>query len=227
MTFRYPFLILLLLISWDVCAQETFVPPEAYPVDRYESGWMKNPFTLKTAPVAIAKDSFAKDLVLGSMYQVDSDITVIVVNTKTRERTSLKNQQPASNGMRVKEAALKDTKKESYVIVESAGEEATLHYDDAFLKQMVASNSAATNPSVNVPAKQPARLPAMPQTSAPGMPPGVPMPGSNKQQAPPMPGAEAPAPPNLPPGYRPPETNSGQPAPTINRRRMLTAPAPL
>lgn len=42
-------------------AEDTFQPPKAYPAARYEAGWNMNPFTLKTAPVALAKASFAED----------------------------------------------------------------------------------------------------------------------------------------------------------------------
>ncbi|WP_075089973.1 hypothetical protein [Verrucomicrobium spinosum] len=83
------------LLGSDVEAQQTFVPPEPFPAEKYENGWRKNPFTLKTAPVAIQRESFAKNLALGSMYDDAEGVTcVVVVNTKTRERTRLKGQEP-------------------------------------------------------------------------------------------------------------------------------------
>ncbi|WP_075090760.1 hypothetical protein [Verrucomicrobium spinosum] len=44
-----------------------FEPPQRHPQSRYEQDWARNPFTLKTAPVAIESQSFAKDLALGGI----------------------------------------------------------------------------------------------------------------------------------------------------------------
>ena len=124
-------------------AEERFSTPRAHPLERYESGWKKNPFTLKTAPLPIEVQSFAKDLAIGSMYQVGTATTVVVVNTKTRERTILRNGESAGNGMRVKLASIKDTRKESSAIVQLGGEEATLRYDTSYFKQVAAARTAA------------------------------------------------------------------------------------
>jgi hypothetical protein len=127
-------------------AGERFLPPSAHPVERYEPGWKKNPFTLKTAPLPVEVQSFAKDLAIGSMYQVGNETTVVVVNTKTRERTILRNGDSAGNGMRVKLASIKDTRKESSAIVELGGQEATLRYDTSYLKQIAAARTTAGRP---------------------------------------------------------------------------------
>jgi hypothetical protein len=124
-------------------AGERFVPPQEHRVERYEPGWRKNPFTLKTAPLPVEVQSFAKDLAIGSMYQVGEETTVVLVNTKTRERIILRNGQSASNGMRVKLASIKDTRKESSAIVQLGAQEATLRYDTSYLKQMAAARTAA------------------------------------------------------------------------------------
>src|SRR5262245_60918488 len=48
----------------------------------------------KTAPAATESPSFARDLAIGSMYQLGGEITVVVVNTKTDERTTLRGRKP-------------------------------------------------------------------------------------------------------------------------------------
>jgi hypothetical protein len=128
-----------------VCAQEAFVVPERYPQDRYENGWMKNPFTLKTAPVVAEKKSFAKDLVLHNILQVGNDVTAVLANAKTKEFFRVKSSEPASNGMKIRTHKIGDLRKDSYVEVELNGEFAVLRPDDAFRKQMLAGNSARGN----------------------------------------------------------------------------------
>ncbi|TLD71295.1 hypothetical protein FEM03_07125 [Phragmitibacter flavus] len=120
-------------------AEDGFAPPDAHPLKHFQEIWKKNPFTLKTAPVAVQKESFAKDLVLGSMVQFGEEIVAVVVNTKTRERTELVSGQNAANGMKIKTASLEDTRKDSFVEVEVNGESAVLHYDENFLKQLATS----------------------------------------------------------------------------------------
>ncbi len=85
-------------------AETAFTPPERYPVDRYESEWNKNPFTLKTAPIAVTKASFAENLAIGSYYGSKDKPTVTVVNTKTGERTRLQ-LRGGENGGRGRDAA--------------------------------------------------------------------------------------------------------------------------
>ena len=132
-----------------------FVPPAAYPMRRYEAGWSKNPFLLKAAPIAVQKESFAKDMALAGWRQAEDDITVLLVNTKTREYTRLKNNEPAPDGMKVKCAHLEDRRADTFVEIERGGEVATLRYDDAFLRQMAATASAAK------PQAQPANNPVL------------------------------------------------------------------
>ncbi|QIF05916.1 hypothetical protein [Roseimicrobium sp. ORNL1] len=134
---------MLALCAVYVQAQETFVVPERYSQDRYEAGWMKNPFTLKTAPVIAEKKSFAKDLVLHNIAGLEGgDALVVLANTKTKEMYRLKKSEPASNGMKIRYAVIKDARRDSYVEVELNGEFAVLRHDDAFRKQMLAGNSA-------------------------------------------------------------------------------------
>jgi hypothetical protein len=124
-------------------AQEAFVVPERYPQDRYETGWMKNPFTLKTAPVIAEKKSFAKDLVLHNIASPGGgEVLVVLANAKTKEFFRVRSSEPASNGMKIRTYKIGDLRKDSYVEVELNGEFAVLRPDDAFYKQMLAGNSA-------------------------------------------------------------------------------------
>lgn len=232
------------LLASDLSAQQSFVPPEAFPAEKYENGWRKNPFTLKTAPVAVQRESFAKNLALGSMYDDVEGVTcVVVVNTKTRERTRLKGQEPASNGMRVTESVIADTRRDSYAVVVSGGEKATLRYDTAFLKQMAAgqggggaaqgqANGAGqkkTNPNGAAPDPATAAMNMTMEQDQSGAP--QPPPGAYGQ--PPPQGASAGmtngggAPTPVPPGIRPQPgqpPNMGAGRPNIPSRRRLTVP---
>lgn len=142
MSIKLPISVFLLSTTLAV-AGEQFAPPEAHPLKHFDVIWKKNPFTLKTAPAAIQKESFAKDLVLGSMVQFGKETIVVVVNTKTRERTELVTGEAAANGMKIKSANLQETRQDSSVEIEKGGEVAVLHYDESFLKQLAASNAAA------------------------------------------------------------------------------------
>jgi hypothetical protein len=165
---------LTLLISCaSLIAQEgaAFVAPQPYPVSRYEAGWNKNPFTLKTAPVVAASASFAADLAIGSYYGDAENPTVDVVNTKTGERTRLKKDKPAPNGMKLVEVTIGTGRKEVSVNVTLGKEVATLQFNESYLKQVAGSAAAAKAAQGKTPAQTQARqLP----NGAPG---GVPLPG--------------------------------------------------
>ncbi|MEI6536382.1 MAG: hypothetical protein WCN98_13630, partial [Verrucomicrobiaceae bacterium] len=151
---------------------EEFVPPKPYASSRYETGWQKNPFTLKTTPVAIQKTSFASDLTLAGVRQSEDDTTVILANTKTREYTRLKNAEPASNGMKVKSVHLQGKRSDTYVELENGGEIAVVHYDEHFLSIMAGQTSspqpvAQTNLQNPNPARTTTAAPAIASNSMP------------------------------------------------------------
>ncbi|CAN5765989.1 hypothetical protein BH11VER1_BH11VER1_30120 [soil metagenome] len=205
-------------------AAEEFHGPEAYPVDRYIPLWDKNPFTLKTAPAAILKETFAKDLALAGITRIGADTTVLLVNTKTREYLRLKNQDTHASGMKVKSVNMKDTRSDSSVEVVMGTETSVLKYDDGFLKQMAAQvptqaplNVAANNPAIPVPMMPGAPAPqSMPNGGRPVTGVGV----ANNQDgrgnllAPPMPINGSPM------------TEPPQNRPNVPVRRVRTAPVP-
>jgi len=206
-----------------------FTEPKAHPISRYEAGWQKNPFTLKTAPVAVQKESFAKDLALAGWRQAGDDSIVILVNTKTREYTRLKNKEPAADGTKVKTAHLADRRSDTYVELERNNETASVRFDESYLKTMAAQQAAPAKPNPQVAMR------------APNIPGQGPAPGMNVNPATAVRPATGTAPNITPPGIpssRPsivppvapvqlPQTGAS-PAniPTIQRRRLNTLPQP-
>ncbi|QIF05182.1 hypothetical protein [Roseimicrobium sp. ORNL1] len=103
----------------------------------------------KTASVVTEAPAFARDLAIGSMYQLGGEITVVLVNTRTHERTMLRGSEPSFDGMRVKQASIRDTRRESSVVVEMGGKDATLYYDASYFKQMGSSRTGKQEVYVN------------------------------------------------------------------------------
>ena len=207
-----------------------FTEPKAHPISRYEAGWQKNPFTLKTAPIAVLKESFAKDIALAGWRQAGDDSIVILVNTKTREYSRLKNNEPGPDGTKVKTAHLADRRSDTYVELERSNEApAVVRYDESFLHQMGAQAAAAKpNPQVAMRA---------PNITGQSLPPGMnvnaasgmqPQPGTAPNITPP--GVPAGRPSIVPPvpGMQLPQTGASPTnnIPTIQRRRLNTMPLP-
>jgi hypothetical protein len=213
-------------------AAAQFSEPKAYPISRYEAGWLKNPFTLKTAPVAVAKESFAKDLALAGWRQAGDDNIVILVNTKTREYSRLKNQEAGADGIKVAAAHLEDRRSDTYVELEKNGEKAVVRFDEGFQRQMAAQGAgpkAGANPQLAL------RQPNAPgQGSAAGMVPGpggqpqrVTAPNINPNAAPGSGVVPTPVPIAAPGAAVRPSTGQlpGN-IPTVQRRRVNTLPQP-
>jgi hypothetical protein len=148
----------------------TFAPPQAYPASRYEAGWSKNPFTLKTVAPIAAQDSFARDLAIGAHYGAADNPTIVVVNTKTNERILLRKDQPAPGGMRLKSVHLSSTRTECRAEVEQGAEAVELTYDLNYLAQVSASQTsrqAAAKPAAGTAKKATVRPPLpLPVTQA-------------------------------------------------------------
>lgn len=192
---------------------EDFHQPQPYGADRYEAVWMKNPFTLKTAPAAVVKESFAKDLAISSIFTLEDDTTVNVVNTKTREQMRFSNKEERK-GMKIKSVNVRDTRGETSVELESGGETAVLKYDESYIK--IAGTNAGQPKALNPNQMLPGGVPG-----APGMQPvPVAQPGGQ-----PLNGNR---PPNVPlpqpVGVAQPFNAPNVPSPPM--RRQLTAPTP-
>lgn len=203
-------------------AAEDFHGPEAYPVDRYVPLWNKNPFTLKTAPAAIQKESFARDLALAGITRIGADTTVLLVNTKTREYLRLKNEEMHASGMKVKTVNMKDTRSESSVEVIMGSETSVLKYDTGFLAQMAAQVPTPANVASNTAGGAPPMVAGSPAPQQ-GLPGGVAPPQTNGT------GTMSPdGRPGLPPVPLPvngsPMANDSRLIPTVPTRRVRTAP---
>jgi hypothetical protein len=129
---------LALLFAGHLPAQEPYAPPRAHPVERYQQGWRKNPFALKTAPAVQEEVSFARDLVIAGYFGAAEDPSVVIVNTKTRERMLLKKSVTASNGMILHSITFTDSRKETMAEVTLNGATAVLRFDDSRGRQVAA-----------------------------------------------------------------------------------------
>ena len=160
------------LVSTMTRAEEpaVFTPPQAYPMERYEAGWNKNPFTLKTVPAEAPHGQFAADLTIGAYYGSASNPTVVLVNTKTRARIPLQKGQPGPQGMTLKSMKLNAPRSECQVEVTLGAESAVIKYDTAFLAQLSASPNPAGGNLAPVPTPGAAgrRPPGMPTPPAAG-----------------------------------------------------------
>ena len=145
-----------------------FAPPQAYPAERYQAGWGKNPFTLKTVAPMAAQGSFARDLAIGSHYGASDNPTVVIVNTKTNERILLRKDQPAANGMRLNSIQLAINRNDFQVEVLLGAEAAVIKYDASYLGQLAATDAgrAATKPAA-APGGKEIRLPPPPVQGPP------------------------------------------------------------
>jgi hypothetical protein len=138
-----------------------FTPPRAYDVTRYEAGWARNPFTLKTAPAPPAASSFAKDMVIGAYFGSSDSPTVVLVNTKTHERLRLKPGETATNGITLHSVSTGLRRSDWTVEVHGQrGEVAHLGFDENYLTQQAAK--VAKSPSPVAAPQQPAGGQALP-----------------------------------------------------------------
>lgn len=213
MMFRCFSLLIFLSLAPTAPAVEEFRAPEAHPVERYIPLWNKNPFTLKTAPAAIQRDSFAKDLALAGITRIGADTTVLLVNTKTRDYLRLKNEELHASGMKVKSVNMKETRSESSVEVIMGSETSVLKFDNGFLAQMVPQQAPAPG---MVPGGNNGVVPMPVLPGSPQAPPGMGNPIN--QDGRPYP-SNAPGQVNGSPMTTPPQM-----IPTVPTRRVRTAP---
>jgi len=164
----------LLLAPAGTMAQQpgVFQPPKAYDVGRYEAGWDKNPFTLKTvaAPAAV-NANFASGLAIGSYYGAMEDPTVVLVNVKTHQRFRLKKGQSTDAGMTLAAVNLSFTRREAYVEVKLGDQTARVKFDEGYLRQVAAAAMKAP-PVPPPPSRVPSRSPVTTADARAGVNPG-------------------------------------------------------
>ena len=209
-------IILLLLMAGPARAQQEatlFQPPVPYDVQRYEAGWNKNPFTLKTAAPVVEQASFAADLTIGTYFGDSADPTIVIVNTKTNERTSLKQGRPAANGMKLSSVNLGASRKDVLAQVTLGTETADIRYNDTYVKQMAAAETTKAPPMQQ--SIQPGGQLKIPTPQNPSQPGRVSPPGGAPATAPPPAQATAPINPGRP-GFVPPPVNGRAPLNAVN-----------
>lgn len=104
------------------------VIPQAFPRDRYEASWKKNPFLLKTAPVVQTKESWGTDYALTSIAKINGTYRVSLKNKKTGESKRLTEGSDAGD-FKIVSVNLQADRKSSSVEVEKGGEKVSLTYD--------------------------------------------------------------------------------------------------
>ena len=231
-------IILLLLLAVPALAQQEatiFQPPVPHDVQRYEAGWNKNPFTLKTVAPVVEQVSFAADLTIGTYFGDSADPTIIIVNTKTNERISLKQGQPAANGMKLSSVKWGTSRKDVLAQVTLGTETAAIRYNDSYVKQMAAAETTKAAP-MQQSRQQPGTPLIIPMPQNPSQPGRGPAPGtapSTAQAAPINPGRPGFVQPsgtlnalNPPPSTPLVSQSTGvQSAPPVPLRRRLVSPS--
>ncbi len=173
-------IILQLLIAVRAYAQQEamiFQPPVSHDVQRYEAGWNKNPFTLKTVAPVVEQVSFAVDLTIGTYFGDSADPTIIIVNTKTNERISLRQGQPAANGMKLSSVKLGTSRKDVVAQVTLGTKTASIRYNDSYVKQMAAAETTKAAPMQQT-QKQPGTRLIIPTPQNPSQPGKGSLPGT-------------------------------------------------
>jgi hypothetical protein len=142
---------------------ESAVIPQAFPRDRYEASWKKNPFLLKVAVIAQVKESWATDYALTSIANMNGTHRVSIKNKKTGESKRLTEGGTGDEEFKIVAVKLLPDRKSSSVEIAKGGETATLTYDP----MMTAPQSRGAVPG----------QPGVGRQSIPGVPviPGQPM----------------------------------------------------
>jgi hypothetical protein len=110
--------------------------PQAYPMDRYESMWDKNPFLLKTVVAVQPKESFAKDYALQYVIASNGVYRVAIFNRVTQERVRLEEGKPSGEFRLLKVNYDRDRNKTSVQIARGT-ETAEIRYDETVLSTPV------------------------------------------------------------------------------------------
>lgn len=212
----------LLLASIGQVELTAFEPPQRHPQSRYEQDWARNPFTLKTAPVATENQSFAKDLALGGIDNLGEGHRVILVNVKTQQRYPLKEGTPNAEGLVIKQVHRATTLKDSYVEIARGTEVARLEYNEAYLKSVAAS---AAPSSAGAKERKTAGAAAAASPAATTTAPSA-VPAGSLNRPPAHPPTQAPASQNIAATSSPPASVAGRSeSPTVRqRRRVQTVP---
>lgn len=139
--------------------------PQPYPTARYQASWKKNPFLLKTAPIAQARESWATDWSLASIAEIGGEFRVSIRNKKTGEYRRIYRDKPGEFSL--VSVNLQRDRKSSSAELSKAGETATLTYDQtAMTPAPRGANPAVPGSGARVPVPTvPSAVPGQPVTA--------------------------------------------------------------
>ncbi len=132
--------IILIVTATSLCAVENvskggFEPPKKYGLERYETEWSRNPFSVPTPPTApVAAVSAFKDMAIAAIYGQKDKPTIYTVNIATKKRTRLPIDKPNAEGVSLKSFSIMPSRKDTTIEVTMGTETATLHYDETYMK---------------------------------------------------------------------------------------------
>jgi len=155
--------------------------PEAYPINRYEASWSKNPFLLKTVAPIVQQVDWSQDWALSSMSNIGGNIRVRMVNKQTGESKRVTSEGSEDSEFRLIKANFHRNRREASVEIAKGSETATLKYDENLtskpvtinntLRQTGAQPGAAGNPAQRTVGGQPLK-PAINPTAGRVVQPG-------------------------------------------------------
>lgn len=197
--------------------------PKPFGIERYQASWDKNPFLLKTTPIAQPTVSWGQDWTLAGMFSYNGKIRISIRNKQTNEFKRVTNEEKPGDEFRLVRTNFSRNRKDASVVIAKGSQEAELKYDES-------AAPVTINNTVRAPAGG-AGAGATGVVPQPGMPPQAGKPVSPTQSPRPVvqPGALSGN--GVQPGMAPqPGVIGPQPAapttPSISRRRQLI-PAPV
>jgi len=104
--------------------------PIAFDLSRYESTWDKNPFLLKTTPIAQPTVNWGQDWALAGMFSHNGKVRISIRNKQTNELKRITNEPKDGDEFRLVEAKFNRSRKEASAKIAKGGEEAELKYDE-------------------------------------------------------------------------------------------------
>ena len=152
--------------------------PIPFDLSRYDSTWDKNPFLLKTAPVAQTTVNWGQDWALSSMSKYSGKIRISIRNKQTNEVKRIYNEPKDGDEFRLVEANFNRSRKEASAKIAKGTEEAELKYDENVAPVTVNNTMRAAGGqgqpgnlgAVNVPGAVGGNRPGLPNVTKPVMP---------------------------------------------------------
>jgi len=119
-------------VTEDMAPDEEDGPaiPVAFDLSRYEATWDKNPFLLKTTPIAQPTVNWGQDWALAGMFSHNGKVRISIRNKQTNEFKRVTNEPKEGDEYRLVEAKFNRSRKEASAKIAKGTEEAELKYDE-------------------------------------------------------------------------------------------------